>query len=32
MKAFTNIEQSKNLAKILPADSADMCFCRNIRK
>ena len=26
MKAFTDIEQSKNLAKILPPDSADMCY------
>lgn len=26
MKAFTDIEQSKKLAKILPSDSADMCY------
>lgn len=26
MKAFTDIEQSKKLAKILPPDSADMCY------
>lgn len=26
MKAFTDIEQSKNLSKILPPDSADMCY------
>lgn len=26
MKAFTDIEQSKQLAKILPIESADMCF------
>ena len=26
MKAFTDIEQSKNLAKILPIESADMCY------
>ena len=26
MKAYTNIEQSKKLAEILPLESADMCF------
>ena len=26
MKAFTSIEQSKTLAKILPIESADMCY------
>lgn len=26
MKAFTDIEQSKKLAEILPLDSADMCY------
>lgn len=26
MKAYTDIEQSKTLAKILPIESADMCF------
>lgn len=26
MKAFTDIEQSKKLAKILPHESADMCY------
>lgn len=26
MKAFTDIEQSKNLSKILPIYSADMCY------
>ena len=26
MKAFTNIEQSKKLAEILPGKSADMCW------
>ena len=26
MKAFTEIQQSKKLAKILPPDSADMCY------
>ena len=29
MKAFTNIEQSKKLAEILPIESADMCFNDN---
>lgn len=27
MKAFTDISQSKRLAKILPKESADMCYC-----
>ena len=26
MKAYTDIEQSKNLSKILPIESADMCY------
>jgi hypothetical protein len=26
MKSYTDIEQSKKLAEILPAESADMCF------
>lgn len=26
MKSYTNIEQSKKLAEILPSDSADMCW------
>lgn len=26
MKTYTNIEQSKRLAKILPIESADMCY------
>lgn len=26
IKSFTSLEQSKKLAKILPLDSADMCF------
>ena len=26
MKAYTNLEQSKELAKILPSKSADLCF------
>lgn len=26
MKAYTDIEQSKKLAKILPIESADMCY------
>ena len=26
MKAYTNLEQSKKLAEILPFESADMCF------
>lgn len=29
MKAFTDIEQSKKLAEILPVESADMCFSDN---
>lgn len=29
MKAFTDIEQSKALAKILPIESADMAWCNN---
>ena len=27
MKAFTDLEQSKKLAKILSIESADMCWC-----
>ena len=26
MKSFTDIEESKKLAEILPLDSADMCY------
>lgn len=26
MKAFTDLEQSKKLAEILPRESADMCY------
>ena len=26
MKAYTDIEQSKKLSKILPIESADMCY------
>ena len=26
MKAYTDLEQSKKLAEILPIESADMCF------
>lgn len=29
MKAFTDLDQSKKLAKILPAESADMCYIQN---
>lgn len=29
MKAFTDLEQSKKLAEILPVESADMCYCNN---
>lgn len=29
MKLYTNIEQSKILAEILPIESADMCWCNN---
>lgn len=29
MKAFTDIEQSRKLAEILPLESADMCFNDN---
>lgn len=29
MKTYTNIEQSKKLAEILPVESADMCFNDN---
>ena len=29
MKAYTNIEQSKKLAEILPLESADMCFAND---
>ena len=29
MKSFTDIEQSKKLAEILPIESADMCWCNN---
>jgi hypothetical protein len=28
-KAFTDLEQSKKLAEILPLDSADMCYIQN---
>lgn len=28
LKSFTDVDQSKNLAKILPAESADMCYRR----
>jgi len=29
MKSYTDIEQSKKLAEILPLESADMCFINN---
>ena len=29
MKSFTDLEQSKTLAKILPAESADMCYIQD---
>lgn len=29
MKIYTDIEQSKKLAEILPLESADMCWCNN---
>lgn len=29
MKSYTDIEQSKKLAKILSIESADMCWCNN---
>lgn len=29
MKAFTDLEQSKKLAKILPIESADMCYIKH---
>lgn len=29
MKSYTDIEQSKKLAEILPIESADMCWCNN---
>lgn len=29
MKAFTDLEQSKKLAEILPIESADMCYPRD---
>lgn len=29
MKSYTDLEQSKKLADILPVDSADMCWCNN---
>ena len=29
MKAYTDIEQSKKLAEILPLESADMAWCNN---
>lgn len=29
IKSFTSLEQSKVLAKILPLESADMCWCNN---
>lgn len=29
MKAYTDVEQSKKLAEILPLESADMCWCNN---
>ena len=30
MKAYTDIEQSKKLAKILPIESADMCYIHDL--
>ena len=30
MKAFTDIQQSKKLAEILPLDSADMCYIQDL--
>ena len=30
MEAFTSIEQSKKLAEILPAESADMCYIQDL--
>lgn len=30
MKSFTDIEQSKKLAEILPVESADMCYLTDI--
>lgn len=32
MKSYTNIEQSRKLAEILPIKSADMCFNISVRK
>lgn len=32
MKIYTDIEQSKKLAEILPIESADMCFNISVRK
>lgn len=29
MKAYTDLEQSKKLAEILPIETADMCWCNN---
>ena len=29
MKSYTDLEQSKKLAKFLPLESADMCWCNN---
>lgn len=30
MKSYTDIEQSKKLAKILPLESADMCYIQDL--
>lgn len=30
MKSYTDIEQSKKLAEILPLDSADMCYIQDL--
>ena len=29
IKSYTDLEQSKKLAEILPIESADMCWCNN---
>lgn len=29
IKSYTNLSQSKTLSKILPIESADMCWCNN---
>ena len=31
IKSFTDLEQSKKLAEILPLETADMCWCLAVK-